>query len=262
MSKSRAFCFTDFTKDKEFYNNLDPAYMIIGEEVCPSTNMIHWQGYIRFNNQRHFNQVQKQFQPRHIEICKGSSSSNIKYCSKDHNIVLEIGERPKQGKRSDLEAVAELVSSGATLKDIAEEHPTQVIKFHKGIEKLIELKREIEPRSWKTNVIVLWGGTGTGKTKRAIDDAAVPISWNKDFFLNYDNQPIILLDDFDPADMDRRLFLNLTDRYPLTVNVKFGAKVWNPKTIYITSNFNPDSWYGGDKAVLRRLDKIIWMDQK
>lgn len=72
--------------------------------------------------------------------------------------------------------MAEAISSGATKRTIANDFPTQYIKFHKGIEKLIDIlaiKHEpcekTGPWPWDLNITVgthiIFGSPGTGKTE-------------------------------------------------------------------------------------------------
>lgn len=59
----------------------------------------------------------------------------------------------------------------------------------------------------------------------------------------------------DPEDngISRNQWLNLLDPAPVHIETKGGFGVWNPKRIIITSNFPPESVFGGDDAWLRRL---------
>lgn len=262
MSRGRLYCFTDFIRKISFYEGLTYSYIIIGEETCPETKKVHWQGFIHFANARSFSSVQKEFHPRHIELCKGSVKQNITYCSKDNNIILEDGECPNQGKRSDLVEVCDKIKEGIPLAQIIGENTPVCVKYLKNLKEIHEILNPQPKRNWKTKVIVLWGEAETGKTRTAIEAGAVSIKWTGQFMNNYNNQDIVLWDDFDCTRMDRDLFCELTDRYPATINVKYGIKEWNPKTIYITSNFDPSLWYGGGKAISRRLDEVIKVTQK
>lgn len=257
MSKKfRGFSFTDFEMDDSFYQSkdIDWRYLVIGSEICPSSARAHWQGYIYFKNPRSFESVRKLFAPRHIEASLGSPEENRAYCLKENKPVIEDGEVPKQGKRTDLEAVQVALLNKEDEKKISEEFFTQWVRYHKAFERFAQL--HTIDRTWKTEVIVLWGNSGTGKTKRAHDMGAKIIEYHNGFIQNYNNEDIVCFDDFDCTNMPRHIFLKLTDRYPYTVNIKNGEKKWNPKIIVFTSNFNPDNWYEGDNAVKRRLDKV------
>ena len=42
--------------------------------------------------------------------------------------------------------------------------------------------------------------------------------------------------------MTRTDFLNITDRYPLQVEVKGDSIEWSPEEIWFTSNYDPEAW--------------------
>lgn len=260
--RARAFCFTDFQSDRiEFWRTVTTSkvrYLILGREVCPTTGRIHLQGYIYFTNPRKFSTVRKSFGGTHIELARGSPADNRIYCAKGGNVVLEFGELPAQGTRTDISQLASRISEGASFKDIAEEYPTMVLKMPRGIEKLIEAVRRDEPRNWKSDVRVVWGVPGSGKSRYAIANGAIPVQYTSSgFWLGYsEGMENILIDDFQSDMFPRNYFLNLTDRYKFTVNIKGGSANWAPRTIWITSNFNPREWYGGDPAILRRINFI------
>lgn len=98
-TKTRNFTITDYNCDKNFYENIFEEtkngirYICYGEEVCPQTKRLHYQGYIYFHNPRYLNSVIKLLAPRHVEVCKGSAIDNIQYCSKDGRFT-ELGHRP------------------------------------------------------------------------------------------------------------------------------------------------------------------------
>ena len=68
----------------------------------------------------------------------------------------------------------------------------------------------------------------------------------------------MLIDEFEPTMVTRSLFLQITDRYPMTVNIKGGSANWAPKQLFFTSNHDPNKWYtvddnDQDPAVKRRF---------
>ena len=83
----------------------------------------------------------------------------------------------------------------------------------------------------------------------------------KNWWDGYEQQETVVLDDFQGGLLFGFL-LHLLDRYPLLVQVKGGTRVFNSKTIIITSNFAPDQWYTDPRlaqnfpALERRLDTI------
>lgn len=141
MARSRGWCFTDNECNEDVWTNAGAEYLVFGREVAPSTGHKHLQGYIYFKQPKGLKGMKKLHATAHFEPAKGTSKQNRDYCVKDNNFV-EIGELPQQGKRADLEDVAALIKEGASLKRVAEEHPTTFVKFYKGIK---ELKRVLNP---------------------------------------------------------------------------------------------------------------------
>lgn len=80
--------------------------------------------------------------------------------------------------------------------------------------------------------------------------------YSNNFWSSYVGQEEVLIDDFDSSMISRQTFLKLTDRYPYKLRVLQAFAEWVPKKIYITSNYDPKYWYGGDPAVMRRLTSV------
>lgn len=205
----------------------------------------------------------------HVEARKGNQLQAVDYCAKRgeyryddgscNDIFVEHGTKKKQGKRSDLLQIRDSISSGATMRQIADDNFASWVQYHRSFDKYKDMVED--RRSWPTICIVLWGQTGTGKTATAITAGATPIMYDKGgFWHNYNGEDIVLLDEFDPTVMSRELFLQITDRYPMSINIKGGSRNWKPRTIYFTSNHNPRLWYTKDgeqdAAVRRRLTTI------
>lgn len=191
----------------------------------------------------------------HWEQQKGTHEQAAKYCKKDGDF-WEKGELPKQGKRTDLEAVAESVRNGASLQEVAEEHPETYVRYHKG---LTALKYQMmKHRTEEPDVYWLWGTTGVGKTRTAMDDKNGTISiYMKDetkWWDGYDQQDRIVIDDFDGSWPFRNL-LRLLDRYQNQGQTKFGYLKINSKEIYITAEHPPSFYWSGSqlKQIMRRL---------
>lgn len=63
-------------------------YLVMGNELCPTTNRAHVQGYVSFNVRKKFTTVKNYFdQTVHLTVARGSPQSNKKYCSEDGDWV-------------------------------------------------------------------------------------------------------------------------------------------------------------------------------
>lgn len=282
MSKTNRFCFT-----RNNYTDLDVAilntdltnmftYWCYGKEVgeCGTP---HLQGYFEFpNNMKlRISAAQKRLSQLGLEgfaifPAKGNALQNITYCSKQGDF-FEGGDRPKgQGKRTDLDSVCEMINSGRSLSDIADIYPAQIVKFHNGIQRLMNLKTQ--RRFFKTEVYWLWGPTGSGKSRYAWEQH--PASYMKvtahKWWDGYTGQDVVILDDFRPSkELPFHFILNLFDRYPLSVEIKGGMVEFVSKIIYVTTPYSPEQicshldWLGVEEKaqLLRRIDHVIQFPQ-
>lgn len=264
--KSRLWCGTNFDLDLDWHAIFakgDCKYIAYGDETCPTTNKSHQQFFVLFHNQRSsMKNVSKLFGNCHVEPCKGSLQQNERYCSKEGELV-EFGERPAQGQRNDIEECMAMVKEGASELEIALAAPRLWCQYGRRFE---DFRALLQPdREWKTECRVWWGPPGSGKSRAArewlgeYDDVTYTPGG---FFIGYHNHENVLLEDFDYKSMPRDIFLQITDRYKTTANVKNGEKKFNAKRIAITSNFDPREWYnwGDPEAITRRMSEIIFLD--
>jgi len=266
--RSRGFCATDFDVSPEneqtWLKLIDETkdYLIIGREICPDTKRPHLQIYIYFVNPRKCGAFKKKTNGCHFEPQFGTCKEAITYCEKE-GASSSWGVAPDsagQGKRTDIHQIFDDIKEGKQELDIAIEHPVQWCQYRRSFDAFRQL---LQPkRTWVTEVECIWGPPECGKSRRAHEDNAEPVCVSGDsgnpFISGYHNEPIVLFDDFDPKSMSREYILKLCDRYAMTINVKGGSQMWNPKKIYFTSNTDPREWYGGDKSWLRRI--TTWTD--
>lgn len=265
--KTRLWCFTNYDLDFNYQELIDAdkcRYVAYGLETCPTTGRKHHQGFIWFKNPRgSIKGVANMLGKCHVEPARGRLQDNEKYCSKEGKLV-EFGEKPTQGRRSDLAEMMEAVADGVSELDLAEQNPQLWCMYGKRLKEYRMLKQP--RRTWKTQVFVFWGASGTGKTRAAwaeggpdMDD----VSFCNGFIVGYTNAEAVLFDDFRWGDWDkphkrheRTTFMQLLDRYGKTVNVKNGRAQWNPRRIFITTNINPEFWSNDAETregIMRRI---------
>lgn len=116
-------------------------------------------------------------------------------------------------------------------------------------------------------VIVLWGATGMGKTRRAYEIAEKS---GKPFYVKpsdtkwwngYNGESIAVLDEV-AGQVPLPTLLCWLDRYPCAIEskgdvCKLGVTKW-----ILTSNYHPETWYGSagtasNEALMRRFTKVI-----
>lgn len=227
--------------------------MEVGEQGTP-----HLQGMITFRRTYRLAALKKLHDKAHWEvaICKDYNYE----CKVGNKMVVDVDNR-KQGKRTDLDEVATMITEKKSTKEIALAHPTVYIKCFKGIEALQRVMWETE-RNWEMKVHIRWGEPGVGKTKFIFDNHKsedIYVKPKNKWWDKYKGQEVVLIDDFDPDhthDFTFDYYLTLFDRYKMSVEFKGGSCEFCSKIIYITSNFNPKTWFIGRKnrdAFFRRV---------
>ncbi|AIF34802.1 replication-associated protein [Sewage-associated circular DNA virus-12] len=261
--KARYWCFTlNNWCDGELLEiaKFSGRYLTYGFEIGESGTP-HLQGYCEYENPVTMGRVKKDISDRcHVEVRKGTQLQAVSYCHKDGN-WLEYGEKAAgQGHRSDLDDVARDVLDKKSLMEIANDHPTSWIRYSRGIQSLANSQ---PPPRWRdVLVLVYWGVTGTGKTRRAmLEPSAYKLNQNTNgtlWFDGYDGQSTLVIDDFYGWIKYGEL-LTLLDGYPYRCQVKGGMAWARWDTVIITSNKCPDDWYPlvPDTAALKRRISAI-----
>lgn len=189
--QSKHFCFTLFdyqdhlTRLRSLINEPEISYILWEQEVCPTTDTPHLQGYVQLTSRMRLKQLKSFIGIATINLrpCNGSSDDNYEYCTKDGTNIEEFGERVfikgrKRGRTTG-DRFSELVNTikdGASITDVIEMYPDLYVKHHTGVEKIIARFNEktpsifygpfsftVEP-DW-TKSIVIMGPTGIGKTQ-------------------------------------------------------------------------------------------------
>lgn len=270
---SKHWCFTLFATEEQtpIWSSIEPDevaplelfdagnmdFMVYQVETCEDTGRIHLQGYFILKKQARMNKAKSFIDTTaHMETSRGTPSQNIAYCTKDDTRIAgpwQWGqcETHKKGHRTDLDTVSEKIKQGNSLKQIAQDETSTMIRYSRGIQVVHHLLDE-SPK-WRTvTTRVFYGPTGTGKTRTAYESCPDPyfVVMPGTWWDGYTGQDTIIFDDFygqiRMADMLRYL-----DGYPIQLPVK-GAFVWAKWTnVFITSNTHPDDWYPNVPQVTR-----------
>ncbi len=250
-------------------DHLRPAdpfqYFAYQLERCPRTGKHHIQGYVILTRKTRLDRVRRLLGNNpHVETRKGTHDEAASYNTKPESRIdgpWVWGTGPAQGTRSDLDEVRAKCIRGESMKDIMDAHFGTWIRYHRGIEKAVEMYRK--PRETFTEAICLWGPTGTGKSHYAATTYPnafwVPARspGSTAWFNGYDGQDTIVFDEFSHQHVPLDTLLRLCDRNPLQLPTKGGFVNVVATRVVITTNTDPATWYpdsgGRFLAVLRRI---------
>jgi len=130
---------------------------------------LHMQGFVQMKAKTRLLRMSRLLARAHIEarFKKSTPQQAADYCKKEEGRVegpFEFGEldNTTQGKRTDLEEIHELCKSHTSIPDMMEKYTGTVIRNLKNIKEVRNMY--IPPRDFKTEVTVIWGFPGTGKT--------------------------------------------------------------------------------------------------
>jgi hypothetical protein len=243
--------------------------MEMGEE-----GTVHLQGYVELRTPRLLAWLKLHLNGRaHWEKRRGTRRQAVEYCVKEDSrllpgklwtslkqswedippnvsdswwnsmgLVLKTTDTGKSSNSSNLSEVqTKLSENSSSIEEVADEYFDLWVRYYRAFEKYVTLKTE--PRSWETEVHVLFGPTGTGKSKWCMDN--YPDAYWKQrskWWDNYFKHETVIIDEFYgwlPFD----LLLRLLDRYPMQVESKGGQLQFVARKICITTNKLPHSWY-------------------
>jgi len=259
QSRGIAWCFTLNNPDEvdvlipQSWNPDDYKYLVYQLEEGEAGTR-HLQGYISLKNQMQFSAFRKWFpdERAHIEVSKGTAAQNRAYCTKEDGRIegpWEFGIMPQQGKRSDLLVVKEKMDSGATLKEISQDHFGSFVRYHRSFREYKLLNTQ--SRDWPMDVEVLYGPTGCGKSRYCLEQYPGAYwksknSGQQQFWDGYMGEETIIIDEF-YGWLAWDYLLRLLDRYPFSLDTKHGTVQCSAKKIVLTSNKHPSLWYPNSK---------------
>lgn len=223
-----------------------------------NSDYLHWQVIIATSSQSRLAAIKKLFGSTcHAEPTRSAAADE--YVHKDDTAVegtrFELGTKPlKRNSSKDWDAIKDSAKKGR-LDDI----PGDVyVRCYSQLRRIAV--DNAQPIAVEREVIVLWGPTGVGKSRRAWNDAgldAYPKDPRTKFWDGYRDHEHVVIDEF-RGGIDISHILRWFDRYPVLVEVKGSSAVLRATKIWITSNIRPEHWYpelDGPTmdALLRRL---------
>lgn len=294
------FTINNPTTDKLLKTETQCKFLIATLEIA-ETGTIHYQGYLETTHSRTLDQVKALFVDNpHLEPRVSTKAKAIAYTLKtvrealtgtsnlsvsafawpgDTNLLLTTSTlKPivtipstttcdelismtvtKLSTSEELSSIQQEIKDGKPMEDIADDHFKLWVKYNNSFTKYALL--QCKPRNFKTEVTVIVGPTGTGKSRYCANLGNTTF-WKPrgNWWDGYERQHTVIIDEFYgwlPYD----LLLRLCDRYPLNVEIKGGTINFSPKAIIITSNKRPNEWYSNVyfESFIRRVEQWIYM---
>jgi len=290
MSKSRNWCFTINNPSNDEFDFPTNCKLLIANREVGASGTPHYQGYVEFNTSVALSHLRNWNGRGHYEIRKGNQYDAIRYCIKDYlsddnsaiwgfDVSLDALEgfglvssgldkslTPVQlldtlnkTKVSKLTQLKLLIDEGHTDKELADYDFDNWCRSHRALGAYRLLC--VAPRNWEMNVTVIYGPTGTGKSKFC-NESFEDVYWKQrgKWWDNYAHQNTVVLDEF-YGWLQWDVLLRLCDRYPLMVETKGGQIQFASKEIVFTSNTLPQAWYKNVyfDAFCRRVSRWIYM---
>ena len=238
------------------------AYVKGQLERGAETGYLHWQVLVVLRRKGTLSKIKSIFGARtHGELTRSSAANE--YVWKEDTRVgeqFELGALPhKRNSAKDWEAIWAHAKSGAY-----DEIPADVRFVHYRTIRTIK-SDFATPEAMVRECYVYCGKTGTGKSRRAWDEAglsAYPKDPRTKFWDGYRGQEHVVIDEF-RGDIAISHILRWLDRYPCLVEIKGSSTSLVAKKIWITSNLHPKDWFPmcdseTVDAVMRRLNITIF----
>ena len=270
FAQSKNWYFTDFELldwAKIYKGDDDIRYICWGEEVCPNTKKKHYQGWIQMDKKKRMNGIKKVCQSKkiHIESCRGTEGDNNKYCQKD-NKYHTVGEFMTQGKRTDLDNLKIIIDRGGNMEDIASENFQSFIQYNREFQEYKKIvDRRLHKGFRKVKVILIHGKTGSGKTRKAMENKENDVYKIQGKALQwwdgYEEEKTLLIDEYD-NDIALTELLGILDGYQLRLPIKGSFTYANWTKVYITSNIkklHSNAKPEHKMALKRRITEVIHM---
>lgn len=252
-------------------------YAVWQRERAPQTGTEHFQGYVELSRPCRYTALHPAgLTGAHFEVRQGTRDQARDYCRKADTRIAgpyEFGRWSSvgQGKRTDLDVACEMVKSGSTLKQIAQDHPTTFVRYSKG---LLELKTTLNSgrdEAVQPTVVLYYGPPGCGKSStaraRARQDGTVYTKPPGKWWPDYNNETWVIEDDFSGTHSTYTDWKLIHDRYEHKVETKHGHHSLTSTKFAMTSTKLPREWWDVKvvhdfEEISRRITEVNWWPKK
>lgn len=247
----------------------DTLCYLKGQQEIGGQGLLHWQVLAVTSRKCSRAQVKALFCPQaHVELTRSEAAND--YVWKDETSVegtrFCLGALPlSRARPQDWNKIFTMAKDGSF-----EEIPKDIlIRHYSSLKRIYVDNCEPEFRE-NMSVKVFYGPTGTGKTRRAWDEAMAlgdrPYIKNPNtkWWDGYRGQKNVIIDEFSGR-IDISYLLTWLDRYPVISEVKGYSLPMTAINFWITSNMHPNEWYADaipahKDALLRRIHQMVLME--
>ena len=263
------------------------VYWCMSDETG-TENTYHTHIYIASHSGIRFSTVKRRFKESHIDQCNGTSAENKAYVFKDGekfnkdaesgeyeytdakgklhkgtnytDTHEEFGEMPneRQGKRSDLQKVYDMVKDGYSNFEILESNPG-CMKLLDKIERTRQVVvQEKFKNTWRDlEVSYIWGVTGAGKTRSVMEQYGYSNVYRvTDYdhpFDGYQCQDVVVFEEF-RSSLRIDDMLKYLDGYPVELSARYSNKQACFTKVYIITNIDLRNQYPN----IQREETTTW----
>lgn len=210
----------------------------------------HWQIVVGFTRSTRLAGVKRIFGlTAHCELTR--SEAALAYVQKEDTRIegtqFKLGRFAlKRNCAHDWDTIKDLAKSGRM-----DEVPSDVYIRHYST--LCRIGQDHQkPAPMVRSAVVYWGPTGSGKSRRAFEEAGIFILILGEFpyvkcsrtkwWTGYKDQENVVIDEF-RGSIAIDYLLRWLDRYPCSVETKGGSRNLMAKRFWFTSNLHPREWY-------------------
>lgn len=244
---------------------VDPVVYIKGQQEIGQQGLHHWQLLALTSKKVTATALKACFcRQAHVELSRSAAADD--YVWKEDTRVpdtqFEMGERPvRRNNKTDWENVLTKVKEGR-IGDV----PADIQIRHYSSLKRIAVDNMVNVPRDQIVANYFWGASGSGKTRRAWDEATLDAyikNPNTKWWDGYRGQENVIIDEF-TGRIDISYLLTWLDRYPCSVEVKGFSVPLKAVNFWITSNLSLEECYPDAKeeqrAALRRRLNVVHFD--
>lgn len=262
--------------------DLKPVYWCMCDETGEE-GTYHTHLFVQFKSAFGFSRLKACFPTAHLEKARGTPQENRDYVRKEGKYLEsekkttnhietfeEEGEmiEEKQGKRSDLEDIYNMIEDGEGELEIIKKHPSMML-MPSAYDRVKGLIQEEEANTFRVlDVSYIYGETGTGKTSYVREQCGGYKGFYRitDYdhpFDGYKGEDAIMFDEF-RGDLPISAMLNYLDGHPCDLPCRYHNKKALYTRVFIASNIPLHMQYRGEpidvmtkRALERRINRVL-----